>query len=34
MTKPEYRRRLIGQIYTWAVIGAAAWAAAFAIATH
>ena len=34
MSRHEYRRRLVGQIYTWFLIGLAAWAAAAAVATH
>ncbi len=34
MKSPEYRRRLVGQIYTLALIGTAAWMAAAVIATH
>ena len=34
MSRAEYRRRLIGAIYTWALIGAGVWGAAAVIATH
>lgn len=34
MSRAEYRRRLIGDIYTWFLIGAGFWTAAAVIATH